>query len=350
MNEGNRPLLAITMGDPAGIGAEIAVKALAEPEVAEACRAVVIGDRRFMEDALRFTGIPLALVTVSRLDECDWRPGAVYVLDRHNADPAEISYGKVSPAAGRAAYDYVAEAVRLALAGEVAAVVTGPLNKEALNLGGHHFSGHTEILAHLTGTRDYAMMLTEGAFRVVHVSTHVSLREACDRVRKDRVLRVIQLAHETGRMLGIPEPSIGVAGLNPHAGEGGLFGDEEIKEITPAIEAARAEGIRTEGPVPPDTLFPKARGGQYDFAVAMYHDQGHIPLKVAGFQLDQKTGRWTAVSGVNTTLGLPLIRTSVDHGTAFGKAGKGTANAQSMVDALQMAIALSRSGRRWGAQ
>lgn len=350
MRDGDRPLLAITMGDPAGIGAEIAVKALAEPEVTKACRAVVIGDRRFVEDALRFTGSPLTLMAVSRPDECEGLPGVVYLLDRHNADPAEIPYGKVSPAAGRAAYDSVAEGVRLALAGEVAAIVTGPLNKEALNLGGHHFSGHTEILAHLTGTRDYAMMLTEGAFRVVHVSTHVSLREACDRVKKDRVVRVIQLAHETGRRLGMPDPAIGVAGLNPHAGEGGLFGDEEIREITPAIQAAREEGLRVEGPVPPDTLFPKARGGQYDFAVAMYHDQGHIPLKVAGFQLDQQTGRWTAVSGVNVTLGLPIIRTSVDHGTAFGKAGKGTANAQSMVDALQMAIALSRSGRGWGAK
>lgn len=338
--------LAITMGDPAGIGAEIAVKALSDSQVAGVGRILIIGDRRFVADALRMTGQALEIVTIRRPAECGGRPGVVYVLDLANADPAEIPYGKVSPAGGRAAYAYVAEGVRLALAKEVRAIVTGPLHKEALNLGGHHFSGHTEILAHLTGTRDYAMMLTDGDFRVVHVSTHVSLREACDRAKKERILRVIRLSHETGQRLGIAAPKIGVAGLNPHAGEGGLFGDEEIKEIGPAIAAARAEGIEAEGPVPPDTLYPKARAGQYDFAVAMYHDQGHIPLKMAGFHLDLATGRWTSVSGVNVTLGLPIVRTSVDHGTAFGKAGKGTANHQSMMDALRMADALTRNSER----
>lgn len=338
--EKQSPVLAITMGDPAGIGAEIAVKALSDATTA-GLRTVIIGDRRFVADALRFTGSPLTLKVVASPEECDGEPGTAYVIDLKNADPAEIPYGKVSPLGGKAAYAYVEAGVKLAVAGKVAAIVTGPLHKEALNLGGHHFSGHTEILAHLTGGRDYAMMLVDGAFRVLHVSTHVSLREACDRVTKGRVLTVIRLAHETGRRLGMERPAIGVAGLNPHAGEGGLFGDEESKEIAPAIEAAREEGIRVEGPVPPDTLFPKTRGGQYDFAVAMYHDQGHIPLKMAGFQMDQATGKWTSVAGVNVTLGLPIIRTSVDHGTAFGKAGKGTANAQSMIDALLFAADLA---------
>lgn len=335
-----KPVLAITMGDPAGIGAEIAVKALAGGSV-PGTRTLVVGDARFLADALRFTGVNLTPKFITGPEECGDDPQTLYVIDLANADPAEIPYGKVSPRGGKAAYEYVEAGVRLALAGRVAGIVTGPLNKEALNLGGYHFSGHTEILAHLTGVRNYSMMLVDGDFRVLHVSTHVSLREACDRVKKERVLTVIRLAHETGKRLGLAEPTIGVAGLNPHSGEGGLFGDEEIKEIAPAIAAAQAEGIRAEGPVPPDTLFSKARGGLYDFAIAMYHDQGHIPIKVAGFHLDAATGRWSSVSGVNVTLGLPLIRTSVDHGTAFGKAGKGTANAQSMVDALQFAARLA---------
>ncbi|MDI6870591.1 MAG: 4-hydroxythreonine-4-phosphate dehydrogenase PdxA [Bacillota bacterium] len=341
MNKQEAPVLAITMGDPAGIGAEIVVKALADPAVAGRFRVVLLGDARFVADALRFTGSPLELKVISEPRECEGEAGMVYLIDFHNADPSQIPYGRVSPLAGRAAYAYVEAGVKLALAREVAAIVTGPLNKEALNQGGYHFSGHTEILAHLTGARDYAMMLVHDRFRVLHVSTHVSLREACDRVRRERVLTVIRLAHETGQRLGLARPSVGVAGLNPHAGEGGLFGDEEVREIAPAVRAAQAEGIRAEGPLPPDTLFPKARAGQYDFAVAMYHDQGHIPIKVAGFTLDAASGRWSAVSGVNVTLGLPLIRTSVDHGTAFGKAGKGTANAQSMIDALLFAAQLA---------
>jgi 4-hydroxythreonine-4-phosphate dehydrogenase len=228
------------------------------------------------------------------------------------------------------------------MAGEVDAVVTGPIHKESLNLGGHRYSGHTEIFADLTNTSDYAMMLADDDFRVTHVSTHVSLRQACDLVTSKRVLTVILLAYNALQKLGITRPKIGVAGLNPHSGEGGLFGTEEIEEIIPAITKAQAMGISVEGPVPPDTLFAKTRGGQYDMAIAMYHDQGHIAMKTAGFSLDSRTGQWTAVSGVNVTLGLPIIRVSVDHGTAFGKAGKGTANSRSMIQALELAAKFAR--------
>ena len=224
---------------------------------------------------------------------------------------------------------------------EVDAKVTNELNNEAMNLAGHHYSGHTEIYAEYTGTKKYTMMLAHENLRVVHVSTHVSRREACDRVKKDRVLEVIRIADQACKELGIKEPKIGVAGLNPHSGENGMFGREEIEEITPAIEAAKGEGIIVDGPVPPDTVFSKARGGWYDIVVAMYHDQGHIPLKVVGFVYNQAEQKWDAVAGVNITLGLPIIRASVDHGTAFDQAGKGVANELSLINAMDYAIRMS---------
>jgi 4-hydroxythreonine-4-phosphate dehydrogenase len=223
--------------------------------------------------------------------------------------------------------------------GEIDATVTGPLNKEAINLAGHHFSGHTEIYAHFTDTSDYTMMLADNDLRVVHVSTHVSLREACDRVKKDRVLKVIRLAHDACRRIGIGEPRVGVAGLNPHAGENGLFGREEIDEIAPAVREAVAAGINAEGPIPPDSIFSKAKGGWYDIVVAMYHDQGHIPLKLSGFRWNEETGRWDT-NGVNITLGLPIIRTSVDHGTAFDKAGCNEASEASLVSSIEYGVRL----------
>ena len=213
---------------------------------------------------------------------------------------------------------------------------------EQSRTAGHHYAGHTEIYADLTATQDYAMMLVDGNFRVVHVSTHVSLREACERVKKDRIIRVIDLTEGALRKLGISSPRIGVAGLNPHCGEEGMFGSEDDEEIRPAVEHAVKSGKNVEGPVPPDTIFPKMRGGMYDAVVVMYHDQGHIPIKLIGFQYDQKTGVWSTLAGVNITLGLPIVRTSVDHGTAFGKAGEGRANPQSMIEAIRMAALLSR--------
>ncbi|MGE5592607.1 MAG: 4-hydroxythreonine-4-phosphate dehydrogenase PdxA [Betaproteobacteria bacterium] len=334
------------MGDPAGIGAEIAVKALAGPELHSVCRPIIVGDAGVVADAIGFTGSRVKLHPVSGIREAEFRPGTVNVLDLANIDMTTHVYGRVYPDAGRAAFEYIRWAIELAMARKVDAVVTGPIHKESLNLAGYHYSGHTEIFADLTGTKDYAMMLVDQGMRVVHVTTHVSLRKACDLVKKDRVLTVIRLADEAARALGISSPRIGVAGLNPHAGEGGLFGTEEMEEIGPAIEEARASGINAEGPIPPDTLFAKTRGGQYDVAVAMYHDQGHIPLKTVSFELDSSSGRWVAVSGVNVTLGLPIVRTSVDHGTAFGKAGKGTANPESMIQAIRLAAELASGGTR----
>ena len=258
-------------------------------------------------------------------------------------DSEKLELGKVSKEAGEAAFQYVVKVIELANKGKVDATVTNAFNKEAINLAGHHYSGHTEVYAEYTGTKSYTMMLALGDLRVVHVSTHVSLREACDRVKKDRVLEVIRIANDACKQLGIKNPKVGVAGLNPHSGEGGLFGREEIEEIIPAIEAANAEGILAEGPVPPDTVFSKARGGWYDIVVAMYHDQGHIPLKVVGFVYDRDAQVWEAVEGVNITLGLPIIRVSVDHGTAFDQAGTGQANELSLMNSIDYAIRLAKN-------
>lgn len=263
------------------------------------------------------------------------------MLDLKNLPLGDLQHKTVTPAQGRASFEYVERAIALALAGDIDGTVTGPINKAAINAAGYHYAGHTEIYGTKTGTRDYSMMLADGGFRVTHVSTHVSLREACDRVKKERVEKVIHLTHDTLLRLGIGQPRIAVAGLNPHCGEGGLFGTEEEDEIIPAVEAARKAGVDVEGPLPADTVFSKMRGGMYDAVVVMYHDQGHIPTKLVGFQYDESTDTWGHMAGVNVTVGLPIVRTSVDHGTAFDKAGEGRANPQSMVDAIRMAAALS---------
>ena len=334
-----RNIIAITMGDPAGVGPEITVKALRDPEVYERCKPLVIGDREILERACRLVGGEEVKVRpVSDPAQGLYQAGTIDLLDMNLLSPQDFQLGKVSAQAGDAAFQYVKKAIELAMENKVDATVTNPLNKEALNLAGHHFSGHTEIYAHFTGTQHYTMMLAHKDLRVVHVSTHVSLREACDRVKKDRVLEVIRIADKACRDMGIPQPRVGVAGLNPHCGEGGLFGQEELQEIAPAIEQARQEGINAQGPVPADTVFSKAQGGWYDIVVAMYHDQGHIPLKVVGFVYDKAQGQWSAVEGVNITLGLPIIRTSVDHGTAFDQAGTGKANELSLKNAIEYAV------------
>ena len=342
-----RPILGITMGDPASIGPEIAVKALAEAFVYERARPFVIGDRNVMADALRITKLPLTLHPVATLAGARFTVGRLDLLDLHNVEMAKHAYGKVSPMCGKASVEYIEKGIAMALAKEIDAVVTGPIHKESINQAGCPHPGHTEIFAVLTNTKDYAMMLIGEDLRVVHVSTHVSLRQAIERTKKPRILTVIRLAHRALKALGIAAPKIAVAGLNPHAGEHGLFGDEEIQEIIPAIEEARTEGITVDGPVAPDTVFGRARGGLYDIVVCMYHDQGHIPLKTLGFTFDKTAQQWTSMSGVNVTLGLPIIRTSVDHGTAFGKAGKGTAAYDSMLDAIDVAIKLAQ-GRKVG--
>ncbi len=340
----NRPILGITMGDPAGCGPEITVKALADAAVYARCRPLVVGDIQCIRDALRVTNHPeLKLHQVKTPGDGLYEFGTIDVLHLDLINWDRFSYGKVDPMCGNAAFECVKKVIDMAMAGEVDATVTNALNKEALNLAGHHFNGHTEIYAHYTGTDKYTMMLAHNDLRVVHVSTHVSLREACNRVKKDRVLDVIRIAHKACLELGIASPKVGVCGLNPHAGEDGMFGREEIEEIAPAIEQVRCEGINALGPIPPDTAFSKALGGWYDIVVCMYHDQGHIPLKVVGFVYDKVEKRWDAVAGVNVTLGLPIIRTSVDHGTAFGHAGTGVANELSLVNAMDYAIRMANA-------
>lgn len=336
-----KPILGITMGDPASIGPEITVKALSDPAIYEKCSPIIIGDAAVMEAAVGIVGKDVKINAVSDVKEAKFEFGTIDVYDMKLVDMDKLERGVVSAMAGNAAFQYVKKVIELAMNHEVDATVTNALNKEAMNLAGHHYSGHTEIYAEYTGTKKYTMMLAHENLRVVHVSTHVSLREACDRVKKDRVLEVIRIADQACKELGIKEPKIGVAGLNPHSGEKGMFGREEIEEITPAIEAAKGEGIIVDGPVPPDTVFSKARGGWYDIVVAMYHDQGHIPLKVVGFVYNQAEQKWDAVAGVNITLGLPIIRASVDHGTAFDQAGKGVANELSLINAMDYAIRMS---------
>lgn len=336
-----KPILGITMGDPASIGPEITVKALSDLAIYEKCSPIIIGDAAVMEAAVGIVGKNVKINAVSDVKEAKFEFGTIDVYDMKLVDMDKLERGVVSAMAGNAAFQYVKKVIELAMNHEVDATVTNALNKEAMNLAGHHYSGHTEIYAEYTGTKKYTMMLAHENLRVVHVSTHVSLIEACDRVKKDRVLEVIRIADQACKELGIKEPKIGVAGLNPHSGENGMFGREEIEEITPAIEAAKGEGIIVDGPVPPDTVFSKARGGWYDIVVAMYHDQGHIPLKVVGFVYNQAEQKWDAVAGVNITLGLPIIRASVDHGTAFDQAGKGVANELSLINAMDYAIRMS---------
>ena len=340
----DRKIIGITMGDPASIGPEITVKALADQSIYEACRPIVVGDACVLEAALKIAGHEeMKVRAVKDVRDAVFTHGTIDVLDMGLVSMDELVRGQVSAMCGDAAFHYVKRVIELAMDGQVDATVTNAFNKEAVNLAGHHYSGHTEIYADLTGTKNYTMMLAHENVRVVHVSTHVSLREACDRVKKQRVLDVIRIGDKACREMGIENPRIAVAGLNPHSGEHGLFGQEEIQEIIPAIEAARAEGIQAEGPVPPDTVFSKARGGWYDIVVAMYHDQGHIPLKVEGFVYNKAEGHWDAVAGVNVTLGLPIIRASVDHGTGFGHAGDGHANELSLVNAIDYGIRMANA-------
>jgi 4-hydroxythreonine-4-phosphate dehydrogenase len=313
-----RPILGVTMGDPAGVGPEIVARAAAEPAVRRDCRPVVIGAATTMGEALAVVRSPLTLHAVSRVGDCRWADGTLEVLDLSN--------------------EYIERAITLARAHEIHGIVTAPINKEALAAAGMPHSGHTEILARLSDTRDFAMLLMGHDLRVIHVTTHVALRQVPDLVTRERVLTTIRLAQRTTAGLGRPDARIAVAGLNPHAGEDGLFGDEEKTSIVPAIEAARSEGMTVVGPLPADTLFSRARGGEFDIVVAMYHDQGHIPVKTLGFRYDEASKQWTGLSGVNVTVGLPFLRVSVDHGTAFDRAWKGIANPESMIEAIDVAV------------
>ncbi|WP_424237129.1 4-hydroxythreonine-4-phosphate dehydrogenase PdxA [Bhargavaea ginsengi] len=320
------------MGDAAGVGPEIILKSLQHSEMHDICRPVIIGDMSMLERAKTFVGseVPVRAITEDELTDLAEDSGTVYCLDL-DLLPADLPVGKVSPEAGHAAFEYLATAIRLAMDGKISAICTAPLNKEALQKGGHLYPGHTEILADLTGTEEYSMMLSAPNLRVIHVTTHVGIVDAIKMINPERVYRVIQLAHETLRRSGLENPKIAVCGINPHAGENGLFGyGEEEEKVIPGVERAQEEGIDVVGPLPADTLFFRAVRGDFDIVVAMYHDQGHGPVKVLGLD-----------AGVNITVGLPIVRTSVDHGTAFDIAGTGIADEKSLMEAIRQAVDLA---------
>lgn len=342
----NDLMVGITIGDPAGIGAEITVKALMNKDIYSNCTPIVYGDYYAIEDAIRFCYTKQKINVIKDPEEAKGEYGTIDLLDFGLLCEGGWEYKTVSPLCGKAAYTYVVSAIQDAMDKKIAGVVTGPLNKESMHIAGYNYSGHTEIFADKTGTKSYAMMLTSPTLKVIHCTTHCSLADATKKIKKARVLEVIKLAEYAMRLLGTENPKIAVAGLNPHSSENGLFGNEEELEIIPAIQEAQQLGIDVKGPEAPDTVFVKAMGGQYDIVVAMYHDQGHIPLKLSGFKLDVRTNKYTSLSGVNTTIGLPIIRTSVDHGTAFGKAGEGRANEESMLDAIDMAIKMAHNRKK----
>jgi 4-hydroxythreonine-4-phosphate dehydrogenase len=296
-----------------------------------------------MAEALALVGSRLQVHSVGRVEDCVWDDKTLEVLDLGNVDMGSLPRAAVSAAAGKAAYEYIERAVGLARSRRIHGIVTAPVNKEALAAAGVLHSGHTEILAELTGTKAYAMLLMGKELRVIHVTTHVALRRVPELVTRERVLRTIRLGDRAMRDLGIARPRLAVCGLNPHAGEGGLFGDEEQVAIGPAIADARAEGVDATGPYPADTLMSRAAGGEFDCVVAMFHDQGHTPVKALGFRYDETKKAWTGLSGVNVTVGLPILRVSVDHGTAFDRAGTGTANPESMIEAILVAAEMARS-------
>jgi 4-hydroxythreonine-4-phosphate dehydrogenase len=324
------------MGDPSGSGPEIITKSFTEKEMIEKCRPVVIGDAATMKEALTFTKIPLEIRAIDKMSDARFEEGVIDVVDLQNVDLKKLTRGQVDIMGGAASYDYIKLGTELALSGEADALVTSAINKESLNKAGYHYDGHTGMLAEMCGTPDVTMMLVAKTLRVSHVSTHVSMREAIERTRPERILTVLRLTNDAVKDMGIENPYIAVSGLNPHAGEDGLFGDEEIKYIKPAVDEAIRLGLNVMDRVlPPDSIFFRANEGQFDAAIAMFHDQGHIAIKMLGIWL-----------GVNVTLGLPIIRTSVDHGTNFGKAGKGTADPRSLNEAIKLATTMSQNRRR----
>jgi 4-hydroxythreonine-4-phosphate dehydrogenase len=319
------------MGDPAGIGPEIIIKSLAEGALSGA-PVVVVGCAQTLRRIQTLKITPAAeLRVIDRVAQAKFSAGVINVIDEPLADPDALEPGVVQAQAGDLAYRCIKRATALALSGEVKAIATAPLNKEALHLAGHHYPGHTELLAQLTNSKDYAMVLYTDQLKVIHVTTHIALRKFLDTLSEQRVKTVIQVAHDFLRRVGYENPRIAVAGVNPHAGENGLFGDEEIKILGPAIQTMQAQGLNVTGPCPPDTVFMQCHEGMYDMVVAMYHDQGHIPLKLLGFY-----------DGVNITAGLPFIRTSADHGTAFDIAWTGKAKSESMAVSIQLAMQITR--------
>ena len=329
----HKPILGVTMGDPAGIGPEICAKALTTPEVQMFANCLVIGDRKAMRQGLKVAKIPnIELNPIKKVSEAKFIRGSIDVLDLKNVDISRLKMGQVSKPAGKAAVEYIEKAIRLAMDGKIDAIATAPINKEAIQKAGYKFQGHTEILATRTKAKNYAMMFVSDTLWIMLVTTHLPLKEVSKHLDKKKILRTIKLAHETLFKLREKKPRIGVAGLNPHAGEAGLFGDEEIKIIKPAVNEAKKIGINVKGPISPDAIFYLANIGMFDIVVAMYHDQGLIPLKLLSFN-----------RSVNVTVGLPIIRTSVDHGTGFDIAGKGWANPQSLIEAIKVAAHFAKT-------
>jgi 4-hydroxythreonine-4-phosphate dehydrogenase len=332
MTNPSLPIVAVTMGDGAGVGPEVVVPALLDAEVLAICNPVVIGDINRLRKAAEIVGVTADIVAVDSIADAKQTPGRINVIDL-DLLPEDLPWGELSAVAGNAAYEYIRVAAELAVRGEVQAICTAPLNKEALHAAGHIYPGHTELLAHLTGTEEVSMMLSTPKLKVIHVTTHIGLLDAVAKIEPGLVERTVRRGHDALVRAGNANPKIGVCGINPHAGEGGLFGyGEEEQKIIPAIEVLKADGVDVHGPLPADTAFFLAGRGDYDLIVAMYHDQGHGPVKVLGIE-----------AGVNITVGLPVIRTSVDHGTAFDIAGKGIAEHGSMVEALRQAADLASS-------
>ncbi len=340
------PIIGISMGDPSGIGPEILIKALSTPKIYRLCRPLIVGDGKVISFALNRLNISLKLNCVHNPSDGVYEHGTLDVLDFDFINLDKLCIGENNKESGRAAFLSVKALIDEAMAGRIDATVTAPISKEALKLAGYPYPGHTEIYAALTGSSAHTMLLAHENLRVVHVSTHVSLTEACQKVKKARVLEVISFAYNACLALGIDKPTVAVAGLNPHSGENGLFGFEEQNEITPAINEACEMGMNVLGPIPPDTVFSKAHAGIYDIVVAMYHDQGHIPLKLAGFTFDRNNPSASVVNGVNITLGLPIIRCSVDHGTAFDIAYQGKASCDSLISAVEYAVRLCDNLRK----
>src|SRR3984957_15527330 len=332
-----RPVLAITMGDPAGIGPEIAVRALLSPEVRACSRSFLIGDARIFEQALSVCGEYATLNRITGPEVLTDREGFIDVMHQQTADPAALQMGKVQALGGEAAYAAIRTSIELAMAGRVAGVATTPINKESLKAAKIPFIGHTEMFADQTGAREEMTMFTISGLKIFFLTRHLSLVEACKQITRDRTLKGIENSVKALHQLGIETPHLAVAALNPHGGEDGLFGREEIEAIKPAIEAARARGMRVSGPVPADSVFHMARIGRYDAVLSLYHDQGHIAAKMMDFE---KT--------VSVTLGLPILRTSVDHGTAFDIAGTGKASAVSMIEAVEVAAQDAGGGVKLG--
>jgi 4-phospho-D-threonate 3-dehydrogenase / 4-phospho-D-erythronate 3-dehydrogenase len=326
-----RPIIAITMGDAAGVGPEIVVKVLGLKRIYSICRPLVVGDSGVLSGTISSLKSALTLHPVKTADEANGEFGSIDLIDLKNLGPKEVIPGQLSTRCGKAAMEYIEEATRLTLQGKVKAIVTTPINKEATIRAGYGDVGHLEYFARITQTAEYATMLASGSLRVVHLTTHYSLKEACEKVRRERILGKLRLTHNSFRQWGMEHPRIGVAALNPHGGEGGLLGSEEIEQIIPAVKEARDSGIDARGPFPGDSIFNRAIGGEFDVVLAMYHDQGHIPVKVYGFE-----------RSISIALGLPFIRTSVDHGTAFDIAGKGIANPQSLEEAIMVAYRLTQ--------